>query len=113
MEIYLFHEERSNMAKLKKTTVTKHQRGFFGRIWQIVFWLFQLAMIGLVIANFQAVDQVATECANEAACQAGAVVGGGILAVSGFFIWILGTVILAILMFATRGKLVTYDVQKA
>jgi hypothetical protein len=98
------------VAKLRKTSVTKHQRGFFGRIWQIVFWLFQFAMVGLVILNFQAVDQVTTDCA-EAACEAGAVIGGGIVAVGGWFVWLLGTLILGLLMFATRGKLVTYEVE--
>ncbi len=106
------------MAKLVKTQVTKHQRGFFGRIWQIIFWLFQAAMIGLVVLNFGAVgDQIATDCAQEAteslksACKAGTVIGGGIVAVGGWFVWFLGTVVLGILMFATRGKLVTYDVK--
>ena len=107
------------MAKLVKSQVTKHQRGFFGRVWQIVFWLFQLAMVALVVANFTAVGEVGSDCVsqtsdttNAAACQAGVAIGGGILAVGGWFIWFLGTVILAILMFATRGKLVTYDVEK-
>ena len=98
------------MGKLIKKTVTKHQRGFFGRIWQIVFWLFQISMISLVVINFQAVDEVSSECV-EAACEAGAVIGGGIVAVGGWFIWFLGTIVLAILMFATRGKLVTYEVE--
>ncbi len=98
------------MGKLTKKTVAKHQRGFFGRIWQIVFWLFQISMVFLVVANFQAVDEVSTDCV-EAACEAGAVIGGGIIAVGGWFIWFLGTVILGILMFATRGKLVTYEVE--
>ena len=97
------------MARLEKRTITKHQRGFFGHIWQIAFWLFQLSMIGLVVANFQAVDQVSSECA-ESACQAGAVIGGGIIAVGGWFVWLLGTLVLGILMFATRGKMVTYEV---
>jgi hypothetical protein len=106
------------MAKLVKSQVTKHQRGFFGTVWQIVFWLFQLAMIGLVVANFGAVGDVSSECAVQAAdttsaatCQAGAAIGGGILAIGGWFLWFLGTLVLAVLMFATRGKLVTYDVQ--
>ena len=105
------------MAKLVKTHVTKHQRGFFGRIWQIVFWGFQLAMIALVVANFNAVGTVSADCANQvadatntAACKAGAAIGGGIVAVGGWLLWFLGTVILAILMFATRGKSVTYAV---
>ena len=107
------------MAKLVQSHITKHQRGFFGRIWQIAFWLFQLAMLALVVANFSAVGTVTTDCtaqgadtANAAACQAGAVIGGGVLAIGGWFVWILGTFILGILMLATRGKLVTYDVQK-
>ncbi|WP_413850840.1 hypothetical protein [Albidovulum sp.] len=106
------------MAKLVKTQVTKHQRGFFGRIWQVAFWLFQFAMLALVVANFGAVgDQINTDCAREMtdslrkACQAGTVIGGGIVAVGGWFLWFLGTVILGILMFATRGKLVTYQVE--
>jgi hypothetical protein len=97
------------MGRLEKRTVTKHQRGFFGRVWQIFFWLFQLSMIGLIVANFQAVEHVSAECL-EAACEAGAVLGGGLIAVGGSFVWFLGTVILGILMFATRGKLVTYQV---
>jgi hypothetical protein len=107
------------MAKLVKTQVTKHQRGFFGRIWQIVFWVFQLSMVALVVANFSAVGEVTSNCANQVAnasnagaCQAGAVIGGGIMAIGGWFIWFLGTMVLGILMFATRGKLVTYDVVK-
>lgn len=107
------------MAKLVKTQVTKHQRGFFGRVWQIVFWVFQLGMIALVAANFSAVGNVTADCAKQAAdaanagaCQAGAVIGGGILAVGGWFVWFLGTMVLGVLMFATRGKLVTYEVEK-
>ena len=99
------------MNKLIKKTVTKHQRGFFGRIWQIMFWLFQGLMILFVVANFQAVSGVSGDCV-EAACEAGAVIGGGIVAVGGWFIWFLGTFVLGILMFATRGKLVTYEVER-
>ena len=98
------------MAKLTKKTITKHQRGFFGRIWQIIFWLFQLAMVAMVVINFQAVDTVSTDCV-EASCEAGAVIGGGLVAVTGWFVWFLGTFILGLLMFATRGKLVTYEVE--
>lgn len=90
--------------------MTKHQRGFFGRVWQIVFWLFQLAMAGFVVANFQAVGVVTEDCV-EVACQAGATIGGGIIAIAGWFMWFLGTLVLGLLMFATRGVLVTYDVE--
>lgn len=98
------------MVKLRKSSVTKHKRGFFGRVWQVAFWLFQLAMIWLVSINFKAVEEVTAQCAGTA-CAAGAAIGGGIVAVGGWFVWVLGTLILGILMFATKGKLVTYDVE--
>lgn len=97
------------MARLTKTTVTKHQRGFFGRIWQIVFWLFQAFMVWTAFINLGLIGDVSDEC-PEAACAAGAIIGGGLIAIGGWFLWFLGTFILGLLMFATRGKLVTYDV---
>ena len=75
-------------------------------------------MVGLVVLNFQAVSTVGADCAKEAtvalqnACKAGAGIGGGMLAIGGWFLWLLGTLILGLLMFATRGKLVTYDVEE-
>ncbi len=82
-----------------------------------MFWLLQLGMVALVLVNISAVSQVGGDCAtqyidagNAAACQAGAAIGGGIIAVGGWFLWFLGTIILGILMFATRGKRVTCEV---
>ncbi len=101
------------MAKLTKKQVVKHQRGFFGRVWQIIFWGFQALMIYSVFINVSAVGEVGSECSGEefsAACQAGVAIGGGIIATLGWFVWFLGTVILGIFMFATRGKQVVYDV---
>lgn len=93
------------------TTITKHQRGFFGRIWQVLFWLFQAAMVTLVVINLSAANTViSADCAGESACQAGAAIGSGLIAATGWFVWILGTIILGILMMATRGKLVTKQV---
>ena len=64
-------------------------------------------MIFLIFTNFSAVSDVSTACVGDAACQAGAVLGGGLVAATGWFVWILGTIIFGILMMATRGKLVT------
>lgn len=91
------------------TTITKHKRGFFGRMWQIAFWLFQLAMIGLVAINIASGSEVAVECAGEAACEAGAAVGVGLIAAVGWMVWMLGTLILGLLMLTTRGKTVTIE----
>lgn len=68
-------------------------------------------MIALIVANFQAVGEVSSDCLDTA-CGAGAVIGGGILAIGGWFVWFLGTMVLGIFMFATRGKLETYEVQE-
>lgn len=67
-------------------------------------------MVYFVVINFQAVDEATTDCV-ELACDAGAVIGGGIVAVFGWLTWVLGTAILGLLMFATRGKMVTYEVE--
>jgi hypothetical protein len=83
------------------TTITKHKRGFFGWIFLILFWAFQAAMAVLVYANTYA----ANSAANDEA--AGALLFLGAFAVIGWFIWLLGTVILGILVLATRGKSVT------
>lgn len=92
------------------TTITTHKRGFFGRIWQILFWLFQAVMVAMVFATFSAGGDGIANCAGDAACEAGTVLGGGLIAATGWFVWILGTVILGILMLATRGKLVTKQI---
>jgi len=92
------------------TTVTTHKRGFFGRFWQIAFWLFQIIMILLIYVNFTSGAEVGAECAGDAACEAGVVLGSGMIAAAGWFIWILGTIILGILMLATRGKLITKQI---
>jgi hypothetical protein len=92
------------------TTITTHKRGFFGRIWQILFWLFQAIMVALIWANYSAVKEVGGDCANTA-CGAGVALGAGMVAATGWLVWILGTVILGILLLATRGKLVTKQIQ--
>uniref|UniRef100_UPI00404847E9 hypothetical protein n=1 Tax=Yoonia sp. TaxID=2212373 RepID=UPI00404847E9 len=90
------------------TTITTHKRGFFGRLWQIVFWLFQAMMIAMIFFNFSAVsDTASVACDGDTACQAGAVIGGGMIAAVGWFVWIIGTIIFGILMLSTRGKLVS------
>jgi uncharacterized membrane protein YhaH (DUF805 family) len=92
-----------------KTTVTKHKRGFFGRVWQVSFWLFQAFMVWLIFINVGNGAELAGECAGDAACEAGTAIGAGIIAIAGWFIWFIGTIVLAIFMFATRGTLVTYE----
>jgi len=64
-------------------------------------------MFLLIYVNFSSGNEVVTECAGEAACQAGVVIASGLIAATGWFVWILGTIIFGILMLATRGKLVT------
>lgn len=91
-------------------TVTTHKRGFFGRFWQILFWTFQAAMIGLTVLNINVGSDVSVACMDDPACQAGAVIGTGAAAFMGWMVWLLGTIVLGILMLATRGKLVTREI---
>ncbi len=92
------------------TTVTTYKRGFFGRIWQILFWLFQALMILMVFVNLSSGAQIGEGCAGDTACEAGVALCTGAVAAVGWGVWILGTIILGVLMMATRGKMVTKEI---
>jgi hypothetical protein len=88
------------------TTITKHKRGFFGWIFLVLFWAFQVAMAFAVYINAHATNYAVNDEA------AGALLFLGAFAVIGWFIWLLGTIILGILVLATRGKSVTTVVHR-
>lgn len=106
---------------MKEKFITKRKRGFFGWVFLTIFWLFQAFMVFLVFANFQAMDsasaQTMADCAATATdvelCQsasnAGVALGGTAVAAAGWFVWILGTIILGLLVLFSRGKSVTYE----
>ena len=89
------------------TSTIKNRRGFFGTVFLIIFWLFQAFMIWTVFINVGAGSEVMADCASEeysGACQAGAMIGSGIVAVTGWLVWILGTIILGLFALLTRGS---------
>jgi len=89
------------------TSTIKNRRGFFGTVFLIIFWLFQGLMIWMIFINVGAGAEVMADCTSEEysdACQAGAMIGSGIVAVTGWFVWILGTIILGLFALLTRGS---------
>ena len=96
------------------TTITTRKRGIFGWFWLLLFLVFQAVMIYLTVINIGLVGEVASECGNgeySSACEAGAAIGGGLVALTGWFAWMLGTVILGAAVLMTRGKLITQTVK--
>lgn len=67
-------------------------------------------MVGLVVVNLGAVGEAGLSCKGNEACEVGAAIGGGAFAAVGGGVWIIGTLVLGILMLATKGKLVTRQV---
>jgi len=93
-------------------TVTKTKRGFFGWIFLALFWAFQALMIFAIFANFGAAGDVGASCDGGAACEAGVAIGAGMGAVVGWFVWMLGTIVLGLATLMTRGKMVSITVEK-
>lgn len=105
---------------MNKTYVSKRRRGFFGWLFLLIFLAFQALMILMVVANGSAVSAVNQEaevaCEGDQICEdlvlVGAGIGAGMVAGIGWFVWMLGTVILGLLVLFTRGKTVTYEVAR-
>ena len=99
--------------------VTKTRRGFFGWIVLLTFWGFQALMIWLMLFNITSVAEMSGEIsdgtfrdgADQAISQAAVGIAGGLVAATGWLFWMLGTVILGILVLASKGKQVTVRVR--
>jgi hypothetical protein len=87
------------------TVVTeRRRRGVFGWFFAAVFWLWQLLMVAWIISGVGAVsnqtDSLHTNIEKNAAA---AGLGIGIILI--IFLWAAGSVVFAILMFFTRGRM--------
>jgi len=92
---------------MTQTTITRTKRGFFGWVFLTLFMAFQAFMIWMIFINVGAVSEVSADCGitdTSGACAAGAAIGGGLIAVFGWFIWIIGTIILGLFAMLTRGN---------
>ncbi|MEP1201645.1 hypothetical protein [Tateyamaria sp.] len=89
------------------TTVTRTKRGFFGWVFLALFIGFQALMIWTIFLNIGAGAEVISECGTDdysEACAAGAAIGSSIVAVGGWFVWCLGSIVLGLLALLTRGS---------
>lgn len=81
----------------------KPKRGFFGKIFLWVFYLFNILMVIWLIGGMNAASDVASKAASEAE-KAGASIGTGLGMAFVLFIWAIGDVITGLLALMTRPK---------
>jgi hypothetical protein len=89
------------MATITRTE--KRQRGFFGWVFLITFWVFQLLMVLWFVGGMSAATDTAASLTSEAE-RAGAAIGTVIGASMILAIWAFGTLILGVFALLTRGK---------
>ena len=81
----------------------KPKRGFFGKVFLWLFYLFNILMLIWLISGMNAASDVATRAASEAE-RAGASIGAGIGAAFVLFVWAIGDIITGLLALMTRPK---------
>lgn len=90
------------------TRIEKRQRGFFGWIFLVLFWAFQLLMVLWFVGGMSAAGESAaglTSEAERAGAAVGTVLGAGLI----LSIWAFGTIILGAFTLLTRGKKVIVE----
>jgi hypothetical protein len=96
------------------TTVTteKRKRGFFGWVFLLVFWLWQIIMIVTLVSGLSGSSGVYDSATSDAG-RAGAAIGTGLGVTAILVFWCLGTIILGFLVMFSRGKkiLITHTKQ--
>jgi hypothetical protein len=86
------------MSSGRRTEIAR--RGFFGWLFLIVFWGFNLLMAGWLISYWHVLGQMQT-APNEAAGHAiGSVIGTSIVVL----FWVAGAVVFGLLAMLTRGR---------
>ncbi len=90
------------------TRVEKHKRGFFGWIFLLLFWAFNLLMLAWLVVGLGAAGR-GIEQAASAAERTGAEVGTFIGAVMIFVIWGAGAMVLGLFVLLTRGRKVIVE----
>ena len=89
------------MATITRTE--KRKRGFFGKVFMILFWIFNTLMLLWLVAGIKATSTGVAEATSEAA-KAGAVVGSAIGIGMIMAVWAAGAVILGLMVVLTPGK---------
>lgn len=83
--------------------IERRKRGLFGKLFLLLFWLFNLAMIVWLIAYWVVLGRMSGEAAGNAAGQAGLAIGGTLGTGTLLVLWLLGDTILGALCFFSRG----------
>ena len=86
------------MAKIKRTEIRK--RGFFGKLFHILFIGFNVVMIGLIALFWLAAASVETESADAGGAALAGTLGTGVL----LSIWLPTAALLGVLSYVTRGN---------
>ena len=81
----------------------KPKRGFFGKIFLWLFYLFNILMLILVIAGMNSASEIVNQATTEAQ-KAGATAGAGLGMTFMFFVWAIGDIITGLLALMTRPK---------
>lgn len=89
------------MATITRTETRK--RGIFGKIFLLLFWIFNGLMVWWLFAAFQISGEQMTAATTEAQ-KAGTALGTGIATGMIMAIWMAGAVILGLLVLLTPGK---------
>lgn len=81
----------------------KPKRGFFGKIFLWLFYLFNVLMLIWFVTGMHASSEVVSKAASEAE-RAGATIGTGIGATFVLLVWAIGDIITGLLALMTRPK---------
>ena len=81
----------------------KPKRGFFGKIFLWLFYLFNVLMLLWLISGMNATSEIANQAVTEAE-KAGAALGTGIGLTMILFVWAIGDIITGLLALMTRPK---------
>jgi hypothetical protein len=89
------------------TIVQRHvrKRGFFGKLFKLLFIAFNIAMLIWVIAYLSLIGKMVDGASNGAEA-AGATIGGTLGTGMLVFIWVAGAIILGLFTLFTRGNTV-------
>jgi hypothetical protein len=102
MNSYKKRIERDNLVATTVTT-EKRKRGFFGWVFLLIFWLWQIIMIVSLVSGLSGSSGVYNSATSDAG-RAGAAIGTGLGVTAILVFWCLGTIILGFLVMFTRGK---------
>lgn len=90
-------------AGKRTVQIERRQRGLFGRIFQILFWLFNLLMLLWLATSLVGMGEVANNATSDAertGAGLGIIVGLGVI----FSTWLIGGLVFGLMMYASRGK---------